>query len=288
MVLSGRGLITSLIFFLLKFSTAIDIPLSVQQVPTIVKQSTVQVAFPFDEYFQIECVAKGNPEPKFLWNKDDKPFNLSDPRIIVSNNGGTFRIPNDGHISHFQGKYRCFASNKLGIAMSEEIEFIVPNAPKFPKEKIDPLEVEEGDPIVLPCNPPKGLPPLHIYWMNIELEHIEQDERVYMSQKGDLYFANVEEKDSRNDYCCFAAFPRLRTIVQKMPMKLTVNSLKHVNDSSSSTEIISKANSIKQRKPRLLLPPPESGSESFVTILKGDTLLLECFAEGLPDRKSVV
>uniref|UniRef100_A0A8C2S4H1 Neural cell adhesion molecule L1-like protein n=1 Tax=Capra hircus TaxID=9925 RepID=A0A8C2S4H1_CAPHI len=268
-LLSGRGLITSLIFFLLKFSTAVDIPLSVQQVPTIVKQSTVQVAFPFDEYFQIECVAKGNPEPKFLWNKDDKPFNLSDPRIIVSNNGGTFRIPNDGHISHFQGKYRCFASNKLGIAMSEEIEFIVPNTPKFPKEKIDPLEVEEGDPIVLPCNPPKGLPPLHIYWMNIELEHIKQDERVYMSQKGDLYFANVEEQDSRNDYCCFAAFPRLRTIVQKMPMKLTVNS----------------SNSIKQRKPRLLLPPPESGSESSITVLKGDTLLLECFAEGLPTPK---
>uniref|UniRef100_A0A8C2S571 Neural cell adhesion molecule L1-like protein n=1 Tax=Capra hircus TaxID=9925 RepID=A0A8C2S571_CAPHI len=257
----------------------------VRFVPTIVKQSTVQVAFPFDEYFQIECVAKGNPEPKFLWNKDDKPFNLSDPRIIVSNNGGTFRIPNDGHISHFQGKYRCFASNKLGIAMSEEIEFIVPNTPKFPKEKIDPLEVEEGDPIVLPCNPPKGLPPLHIYWMNIELEHIKQDERVYMSQKGDLYFANVEEQDSRNDYCCFAAFPRLRTIVQKMPMKLTVNSLKHVNDSSSSTENISKANSIKQRKPRLLLPPPESGSESSITVLKGDTLLLECFAEGLPTPK---
>uniref|UniRef100_A0A4X1V410 Neural cell adhesion molecule L1-like protein n=1 Tax=Sus scrofa TaxID=9823 RepID=A0A4X1V410_PIG len=254
---------------------------TVQQVPTIIKQSKVQVAFPFDEYFQIECEAKGNPEPKYSWTKDDKHFELSDPRIIVSNNSGTFRIPNEGHISHFQGKYRCFASNKLGVAMSEEIEFIVPNVPKFPKEKIDPLEVEEGDSIVLPCNPP-GLPPLHIYWMNIELEHIEQDERVYMSQKGDLYFANVEEKDSRNDYCCFAAFPRLRTIVQKMPMKLTVNSLKHANDSSSSTEIGSKANSIKQRKPRLLLPPPESGSRSSVIILKGETLLLECFAEGLP------
>ncbi|KAM8925736.1 neural cell adhesion molecule L1-like protein isoform 1-T1 [Lycaon pictus] len=282
MLLGGRGLILSLICFLLKFSTAMEIPLSVQQVPTIVKQSKVQVAFPFDEYFQIECEAKGNPEPTFAWTKDDKPFDLSDSRIIVSNNSGTFKIPNEGHISHFQGKYRCFASNKLGVAMSEEIEFIVPNVPKFPKEKIDPLEVEEGDPIVLQCNPPKGLPPLHIYWMNIELEHIEQDERVYMSQKGDLYFANVEEKDSRNDYCCFAAFPRLRTIVQKMPMKLTVNSLRHANDSSSSTEIGSKANSIKQRKPRLLLPPVESGSESSVTILKGDTLLLECFAEGLP------
>ncbi|KAM7335283.1 hypothetical protein ACRRTK_005760 [Alexandromys fortis] len=281
MLLHGRGLILSLIFLLLKLSRA-EIPLSVQQVPTIIKQSYVQVAFPFDEYFQIECEAKGNPEPKFSWTKDDKPFDLSDPRIIVSNNSGTFKIPNEGHISHFQGKYRCFASNRLGTAVSEEIEFIVPGVPKFPKEKIEPMDVEEGDSIVLPCNPPKGLPPLHIYWMNIELEHIEQDERVYMSQKGDLYFANVEEKDSRNDYCCFAAFPKLRTIVQKMPMKLTVNSLKHANDSSSSTEISSKANSIKQRKPKLLLPPAQSGSSSTMTVLKGDTLLLECFAEGLP------
>lgn len=281
MLLHGRGLILSLIFLLLTLSRA-EIPLSVQQVPTIIKQSYVQVAFPFDEYFQIECEAKGNPEPKFSWTKDDKYFDLSDPRIIVSNNSGTFKIPNEGHISHFQGKYRCFASNRLGTAVSEEIEFIVPGVPKFPKEKIEPMDVEEGDSIVLPCNPPKGLPPLHIYWMNIELEHIEQDERVYMSQKGDLYFANVEEKDSRNDYCCFAAFPKLRTIVQKMPMKLTVNSLKHANDSSSSTEINSKANSIKQRKPKLLLPPAQSGSSSTMIVLKGDTLLLECFAEGLP------
>ncbi|XP_042129663.2 neural cell adhesion molecule L1-like protein isoform X3 [Peromyscus maniculatus bairdii] len=281
LLLHGRGLILSLIFLLFKLSRA-EIPLSVQQVPTIIKQSYVQVAFPFDEYFQIECEAKGNPEPKFSWTKDDKHFDLSDPRIIVSNNSGTFKIPNEGHISHFQGKYRCFASNRLGTAISEEIEFIVPGVPKFPKEKIEPLDVEEGDSIVLPCNPPKGLPPLHIYWMNIELEHIKQDERVYMSQKGDLYFANVEEKDSRNDYCCFAAFPKLRTIVQKMPMKLTVNSLKHANDSSSSTEINSKANSIKQRKPKLLLPPAESGSASTMTVLKGETLLLECFAEGLP------
>lgn len=41
------------------------------------------------------------------------------------------------------------------------------------------------------------------------------------------------------------------------------------------------ANSIKQRKPRLLLPPAERGPESSVTVLKGGALLLECFAEGL-------
>lgn len=44
---------------------------------------------------------------------------------------------------------------------------VSPDVPKFPKEKIEPLEVEEGDSVVLQCKPPAGLPPLHIYWMNI-------------------------------------------------------------------------------------------------------------------------
>lgn len=64
---------------------------------------------------------------RFTWTKDGKPFDVSDPRVIISNSSGTFRIPNEGQLAHFQGKYRCFASNNLGVAMSEEIEFIVPS-----------------------------------------------------------------------------------------------------------------------------------------------------------------
>ncbi|XP_074951733.1 neural cell adhesion molecule L1-like protein isoform X2 [Phalacrocorax aristotelis] len=267
MLLSTKGITICLFFFILSLAAAIEIPLSVVQLPTITEQSHTQVAYPFDEDFTIKCEARGNPQPIFNWTKDGKPFDLlSDPRIVASNNSGTFVIQNRGIITNFQGKYRCFASNVLGTAMSEEIELIVPSVPKFPKEKIEPLDVEHGDSVILHCNPPKGIPPLHIYWMNIDLQHIPQDERVSMSLKGDLYFANVEENDSRSDYCCFAAFPRLRTIVQKMPMTLKV----------------SRSNFIKERKPKLLIPPESAGSSSSVTVIKGGVLLLECIAEGLP------
>ncbi|XP_077642320.1 neural cell adhesion molecule L1-like protein isoform X3 [Lonchura striata] len=283
MLLSTKGITICLFFFVLSLAAAIEIPLSVSQLPTITEQSHTQVAYPFDEDFTIKCEARGNPQPTFNWTKDGKPFNLSsDPRIVTSNNSGTFVIQNRGIINNFQGKYRCFASNVLGTAMSEEIELIVPSVPKFPKEKIEPLDVEHGDSVILHCNPPKGIPPLHIYWMNIDLQHIPQDERVSMSLKGDLYFANVEESDSRSDYCCFAAFPRLRTIVQKMPMTLKVSRLKHANDSGSPNAAVTKANFIKERKPKLLIPPESAGSSSSVTVIKGGVLLLECIAEGLP------
>ncbi|NXK86875.1 NCHL1 protein, partial [Formicarius rufipectus] len=267
MLLSTKGITTCLFFSVLSLAAAIEIPLSVSQLPTITEQSHTQVAYPFDEDFTLRCEARGNPQPTFNWTKDGKPFDLlSDRRVVTSNNSGTFVIQNRGIISSFQGKYRCFASNVLGTAMSEEIELIVPSVPKFPKEKIEPLHVEHGDSVILQCNPPKGIPPLHIYWMNIDLQHIPQDERVSVSMQGDLYFANVEESDSRSDYCCFAAFPMLRTIVQKMPMTLKV----------------SRSNFIKERKPKLLIPPESAGSSSSVTVIKGGVLLLECIAEGLP------
>lgn len=79
---------------------------------------------------------------------------------------------------------------------------------------------------------------------------------MYMSQEGDLYFANVEERDSRSDYCCFAAFPKLRTIVQKMPMKLTVNSCK-----SRELPVLSQC----RMQPRLYHPGPKA-SRSWVGI----------------------
>ncbi|CAB1314721.1 unnamed protein product [Coregonus sp. 'balchen'] len=219
------GVVTSVCTFHL--TTAIDIPLEVEQLPTITEASPSSlIAFPFDESFPMTCEAKGNPEPEFRWTKNGEEFDpYQDPRLIKEDNSGTFVIPNTGNLTEYQGTYRCYASNKLGTAITEEIEFVVPR-----------------------------------------LQHIEQDDRVSMGLNGDLFFSNALEKDSRRDYCCFAAFPRIRTIVQKTAMSVIVKS----------------TNSILERKPSLLMP---SGVKSETQLVKGDELLLECIAEGFPTPK---
>uniref|UniRef100_A0A6Q2Y6D1 protein-tyrosine-phosphatase n=1 Tax=Esox lucius TaxID=8010 RepID=A0A6Q2Y6D1_ESOLU len=182
--------------------------------------------------------------------------------IKKERNNGSFEFRSSA-LAQFQGKYQCYASNKLGTAVSEEIKLIVSNVPKFPKEKIDPIVVEEGQPIILECNPPQGISPRQIYWMSINLQHIEQDERVSMGMDGNLYFSNALLKDSRSDYCCFAYFSAIRTIVQKTAMSVVVKS----------------SYTIQQRIPRLLTPP---GVQSEVLLVKGEELVLECISEGFP------
>ncbi|KAM7404540.1 hypothetical protein PAMP_011882 [Pampus punctatissimus] len=240
---------------------------AVEQVPTIITHTSGSIiALPFDNTVTIRCEARGNPPPEYRWTKDGQDFVPPQLTEIKANHTyGTFVLHNK-QLVQFQGKYRCYASNKLGTAMTEETELIVPNVPKFPKETIDPIVVEEGEPIILKCNPPEGVAPRQIYWMSIDLQHIEQDERVTMGIDGNLYFSNALQKDSRLDYCCYAAFSRIRTIVQKTPMAVVVKS----------------SEAPPNRIPSLLLP---SGVQTEIVIIKGEELQLECIPEGFPTPK---
>uniref|UniRef100_A0A8C8IK36 Neural cell adhesion molecule L1 n=1 Tax=Oncorhynchus tshawytscha TaxID=74940 RepID=A0A8C8IK36_ONCTS len=242
----------------------LEIPLEVEQLPTITVQTAGPViALPFEGSFSMRCEAKGNPQPVYRWTKDGQAIDpLFDLGVKKERNNGSFVIHSE-RLAQFQGMYQCYASNNLGTAVSEEIELIVPSTPKFPKEKIAPIVVKEGQPVILECNPPQGIPPRKIYWMTIGLQHIEQDERVSMGHDGNLYISNALEKDSRRDYCCFAAFSVIRTIVRKTAMSVVVKS----------------SYAIPERRPSLLVP---SGVQSEVRLLKGEELVLECIAEGFP------
>uniref|UniRef100_A0A3Q3WKL4 Cell adhesion molecule L1-like b n=1 Tax=Mola mola TaxID=94237 RepID=A0A3Q3WKL4_MOLML len=225
-------------------------------------------ALPFDRTVEIKCEAKGNPPPEYRWTKDGE--NFIPPDATTKNTGhsnGTFVLHE--HFSQFQGKYRCYVSNKLGTAMTEEIELTAPRIPKFPKEGTPPIVVTEGEPIILHCNPPEGPAPRQLYWMSIGLQQVEMDERVSMGIDGNLYFSNALQNDSRQDYCCFASFPKIRTIVHKTAMAV-------------KTVLLKAAGAPPVRIPSLLLP---SGVQTEKVVLKGEALHLECIPQGYPTPK---
>ncbi|XP_044067324.1 cell adhesion molecule L1-like a isoform X16 [Siniperca chuatsi] len=260
-------------------ATGLDIPLEVEQLPTIITHTSGPiVALPFDHTITIRCEARGNPPPEYRWTKNGEDFI---PPYVTTNKTdhtvGTFVLRE--HLVQFQGRYQCYAFNKLGTAMTEEIELIVISVPKFPKEGIPPIVVKEGEPITLHCNPPEGVTPHQIFWMSIGLQHIEQDERVSMGIDGNLYFSNALQKDSRSDYCCFASFPRIRTIIQKNAMAVMVKSLKPDNESADSSNA---TEAPPVRIPGLLLP---SGVQTEKVLLKGENLQLECIPQGYPTPK---
>ncbi|XP_026567188.1 neural cell adhesion molecule L1 [Pseudonaja textilis] len=245
---------------------SIKFPEGLQQPPEFTIQPDKEIVlYPTDEII-LKWEATGNPSVTYRWTKDGEQFDPEEVRGIKQlENSGTLIIhANNGNVpTRFNGLYRCYASNILGTAVSSESRIIVENAPQWPKEEVAPITAEEGTHTVLPCNPPTSADPPKIYWLNSKIEHITQDERVTVGQDGNLYFANVQMKDSQPDYICNAHFQGPRLIIQKEPIELKVIP----------------TNTFSYQKPILIVP--ETTRKSYVALL-GKPLILECIAAGLP------
>uniref|UniRef100_A0A8C4YK67 Neuronal cell adhesion molecule n=1 Tax=Gopherus evgoodei TaxID=1825980 RepID=A0A8C4YK67_9SAUR len=247
--------------FLLLILSFLPIKLVLSQPPTITQQSPKDYIVDPRENIVIQCEAKGKPPPSFSWTRNGTHFDIDkDARVTVKPNSGTLviNIMNGGKAEAYEGVYQCTARNERGAAISNNI---VIRSPLWTKEKVEPKLVREGDPLVLHCSPPVGLPPPIIFWMdNCKLP---QNERVSQGLNGDLYFSNVKPEDTREDYICYARFNHTQTIQQKQPISVKVFSTKPLTE----------------RRPTLLTP---MGSTSNKVELRGNVLLLECIAEGLP------
>uniref|UniRef100_A0AAY4D295 Neural cell adhesion molecule L1.1 n=1 Tax=Denticeps clupeoides TaxID=299321 RepID=A0AAY4D295_9TELE len=196
----------------------------------------------------------------YRWEKDGTQFGkLEDPLIQILNSTNQPDVLNS-----YQGQYRCYASNELGTAVSNLVTVITEKTPTLPKGKRESHQKEEGEHAVLHCNPPASSKPPTIYWMDKRLMHITQSDRVITGLDGNLYFANVISKDSRDDYICHAQYMEARTILPKDPIRLTVNPTNSL---------------MKNRKPHLHKP---SGSQSSYVALKNRSIILECIPWGLP------
>ncbi|NXL54947.1 NGCA protein, partial [Podilymbus podiceps] len=245
---------------------AITIPPEFLQPPELTEQPPEQlVVFPSDDVV-LKCAATGNPPVQYHWTREDQPFIPDEyPGVTVAPGAGTLVI-NANLAGRLQGRYRCFAANALGTALSLEARSPGPPCPSLhPVALPTPVSLlpmppasrmgawgQRGPPD--PTLSPRPLP---------GIMHIAQDARVSMGQDGFLYFANALVSDSHPDYICHAHYLGPRTIIQKEPLDLRV----------------APSNLVQSRRPRLVVPrdphPPHIA-------LRGGTLVLECIAEGLP------
>ncbi|XP_058647112.1 neurofascin homolog (chicken) a isoform X11 [Onychostoma macrolepis] len=278
--------VLSIILLLSKVVAPIEVPLDpkiqqeLKQPPTIVKQSLKDYIVDPRDNIIIECEAKGTPVPTFLWRRNGKFFNVGkDPRVTMRSRSGTLEIRSSGKPEDYEGEYQCFASNDFGTAISNKILLRVSKSPLWPKEVLEPVVVREGESLVLPCNPPPGLPPPETFWMDSSIMPIIQDKRVSMGLNGDLFFSNVLAKDANTDYSCNARFEFTHTIQQKNPYTLKVLTKEPYNDTFINSTDLYGARNVPETQPTFLSP---KGLSSSKIVLRGEQLLLECIAAGVP------
>ncbi|XP_014649978.1 PREDICTED: neuronal cell adhesion molecule isoform X16 [Ceratotherium simum simum] len=261
-----------LILFLCQMISALEVPLDPKlledlvQPPTITQQSPKDYIIDPRENIVIQCEAKGKPPPSFSWTRNGTHFDVDkDPLVAMKPGSGTLiiNIMSEGKAETYEGVYQCTARNERGAAVSNNIVVRPSRSPLWTKEKLEPIMLQNGQSLVLPCRPPIGLPPPIIFWMDNSFQRLPQSERVSQGLNGDLYFSNVLPEDTREDYICYARFNHTQTIQQKQPISVKVISAK----------------SSRERPPTFLTP---EGNASNKEELRGNVLSLECIAEGLP------
>nr|XP_040048825.1 neural cell adhesion molecule L1.2 isoform X1 [Gasterosteus aculeatus aculeatus] len=270
-----------LLLLLLSFAArpsqaAIHIPSNYQisdlkRPPMIITQPESVTVFSIED-FVMSCEAAGNPLPIFRWTKDGGEFDPgTDPELKVLERPGSFAFFSLGNnmdsLKQYQAKYVCFASNELGTAVSNEAKLNTDVLPSQQKEKKGNEKSEEGNSIILKCNPPQSSMEPNIHWMDWRLHHIQLSERVVVGKDGNLYFAHLTPEDSRNDYTCNVQYLATRTILAKEPITLSV---------------IPSNSVLRNRRPHMMRP---TGSHSTYHFLRGQTVELECIVQGLPTPK---
>uniref|UniRef100_UPI0037E75095 neuronal cell adhesion molecule-like isoform X1 n=1 Tax=Semicossyphus pulcher TaxID=241346 RepID=UPI0037E75095 len=265
------GFGAALLLLLSHVTSALEVPLDpkvlegLPQPPTITLQSPKDYIFDPRENIVIHCEAKGKPHPSFSWTRNGSHFDVEkDSKVLMKPGSGTLVIDISGEKAEaYEGTYQCTAHNEHGTAVSNNIVIRQSRSPLWSKERNEAIVVQMGVSLVLQCRPPAGLPPPVIFWMDNNFQRLPLDKRVSQALNGDLYFSNVLPEDSRPDYICYARFPHTQTIQQKQPISVTV-----LNNSPEG-----------ERRPGFMMP---FGATSTKMVLRGETLELECIAEGLP------
>ncbi|XP_058814203.1 neuroglian isoform X1 [Topomyia yanbarensis] len=185
--------------------------------PRIIKQPPTdemlfQVAQPGenDKPFIVECEAEGEPTPRYRWIKNGKKFEWQtyDDRMSQQPGRGTLVIksPRDEDL----GQYQCFAENEHGTATSNSVFVRKAELNSFKDETAKTVQVDEGSPFKMQCQPPDGWPRPNVYWLIQNMDggiSSINNSRMTLDPEGNLWFSNVTRDDQSDDfyYACAAS-----------------------------------------------------------------------------------
>ncbi|EDW95649.1 contactin [Drosophila yakuba] len=214
----------------------------------------------------LSCLASGYPTPSYTWYRevyiDDRlEYQKIDPlvqdRFTIS--GGNLIIYEPKQALD-QGAYHCVAENKFGRIRSESAHLNFGFIMEFNlKRSAETSEMNWGKSIF--CDPPQHYPDVRYYWARDYFPNfVEEDQRVFVSRDGALYFSFIETVDRANYSCT------VQTLVSDtgrngpfFPLRVTPN---------SNYQALIFANTF----PKVFPEAP----------VAGDEIRLECMAFGYP------
>lgn len=161
----------------------------------------------------IECIATGNPQPKYQWQRKRPTM---DVEILTSNNAYTIsngKLTFDStrlNETRDAGEYYCVASNKFGSVRSEPSRVSFGRLAQFPVVAPGPVNVALYQGTYLQCNPPSYKPNLKYQWMKENSFLLPVlNKHFFVSIGGNLYFSEVQTSDAAMYHCIvtLAALP---------------------------------------------------------------------------------
>lgn len=155
----------------------------------------------------LSCLAGGYPTPTYEWFREDSQNDaivetkidaLSDDRFTIS--GGTLIIFNPDKIAD-RTKYHCKASNRFGTIVSESVLLSFGFIREFTMKRSNEHGNQNWGKVIF-CDPPAHYPAISYNWARDYFpQFVEEDQRVFVSHDGGLYFSALETVD-RGNYSC--------------------------------------------------------------------------------------
>ncbi|XP_052030406.1 contactin-4 isoform X4 [Apodemus sylvaticus] len=178
----------------------------------------IQVAM--EESVFWECKANGRPKPTYRWLKNGDPL-LTRDRILIEQGTLNITIVNLSDA----GMYQCVAENKHGVIFSSAELSVIAESPDFSRTLLKRVTlVKVGGEVVIECKPKASPRPVYTWRKGREI--LRENERITISEDGNLRIINVTKSDAGSYTCIatnhFGTASSTGNVVVKDPTKVMV------------------------------------------------------------------